>query len=144
MRLSENFTVEEATRSNKAISLNIDNSLSTEKLLNAEYFAKNILQPLRSKIGIPFIISSWYRCPALNKAVGGVSTSAHLSAMAIDFKLYGKTSKQTYDIILKAINFFNIDYDQLIEERNTKTNSTWVHLGVKKLGNRNQHFKLEV
>ena len=144
MRLSENFTVEEATRSNKAISLNIDNSLSTEKLLNAEYFAKNILQPLRSKIGIPFIISSWYRCPALNKAVGGVSTSAHLSAMAIDFKLYGKTSKQTYDIILKAIKFLNIDYDQLIEERNTKTNSTWVHLGVKKLGNRNQHFKLEV
>lgn len=144
MNLSKNFTLYEATRSSKAIQKGIDNSMDTKTLMNAEYFAKNVLQPIRDKIGIPFLITSWYRCPLLNKAVGGANTSAHLTAMALDFNLQGKSTKETFDLVLVALKDLRISFDQLIMERNTKTGATWVHLGVKKTGNRNQTLKLEV
>lgn len=71
MRLTDNFTTQEVTRSETAQRLGIDNSLSIEMLDNAYCFAKAVLQPLREKIGLPFLISSWYRSKALNEAVGG-------------------------------------------------------------------------
>lgn len=144
MKLSENFTSDEATRSNKAIALNIDNSLPADKLTAAEYFAQNVLQPIRTKIGLVFDISSWYRCSELNEAVGGKETSAHLSAMAADFVIDGHTALETYNLVLVALKDLHIQFDQLIIENNTKTGAKWVHLGVKKTGNRNQHFALEV
>lgn len=144
MNLSKNFTLYEATRSSKAIQKGIDNSMDTKTLINAEYFAKNVLQPVRDKVGIPFLITSWYRCPLLNKVVGGVSNSAHLTAMAIDFNIQGKTTKESFALVLVALKDLRIPFDQLIIEKNTKTGATWVHLGVKKTGNRNQTLKLEV
>ena len=144
MKLSENFTLYEATRSSKAIQKGIDNSMETKMLINAEYFAKNVLQPIRDRISIPFLITSWYRCPLLNKAVGGVSNSAHITAMAIDFNIQGKTTKESFALVLVALKDLRIPFDQLLFERNTKTGATWVHLGVKKTGNRNQTLKLEV
>ncbi|MEI6554749.1 MAG: D-Ala-D-Ala carboxypeptidase family metallohydrolase [Paludibacter sp.] len=144
MKLSENFTLEEATRSNKAIVLKIDNSLSKDKLTAAEFFAENILQPIRTKIGLAFNISSWYRCPALNSAVGGKDTSAHLSAMAVDFVIAGHTALESYNLVLVSLKDLHIQFDQLIIEHNTKTGAKWVHLGVKKSGNRNQSFALTV
>lgn len=144
MKLSANFTTEEATRSSKAIQLGIDNSMPTKIQLDAEWFAENVLQPLRDRIGIPFIITSWYRSPALNKAVGGKPTSAHLSGTAIDFCIKGYTAKQTWDIIVMTMKDLRIPFDQVIEERNSKTNARWVHLAAKRTGNRNQSFKLVV
>lgn len=144
MNLSKNFTTDEATRSHKADMLHIDNSLPNNKRIAATYFAENILQPIRSRIGLIFNISSWYRCPALNSAVGGKATSAHLSAMAVDFLIDGHTALETYNLVLVALKDLHIQFDQLIIEHNTKTGAKWVHLGVKKTGNRNQHFALEV
>ena len=112
MKLSENFTLYEATRSSKAIQKGIDNSMETKMLINAEYFAKNVLQPIRDKVGIPFLITSWYRCPLLNKAVGGVSNSAHLTAMAIDFNIQGKTTKESFALVLVALKDLRIPFDQ--------------------------------
>jgi zinc D-Ala-D-Ala carboxypeptidase len=144
MKLSPNFTTEEATRSNMAVRLGIDNSMPTKIQLDAEWFADNVLQPLRDRIGLPFIITSWYRSPALNKAVGGKPTSAHLSGTAIDFCIKGKTAKETWDILIVLLKDLRIPFDQCIEERNSKTNARWVHLSAKKTGNRNQSFKLIV
>lgn len=144
MKLSENFTTEEAERSSRAKSLNIDNSLNAEKLANARYFVINVLQPIRSKIGLIFNINSWYRCPALNSAVGGKDTSAHLSAMAADFTIQGKTALETYEIVLRTLKDLRIPFDQLIVEKNSKTGAEWVHLAVKRNGNRNQAFALTV
>jgi zinc D-Ala-D-Ala carboxypeptidase len=144
MNLSKNFTLEEATRSHKADSLHINNSIPAQLLPDAVYFAQRILQPVRDKIGIPFDVTSWYRCPALNKAVGGVSTSAHLSAMALDFTVTGHTARESFDLVLVALKDLRINFDQLIVEKNTKTGASWVHLGLKKTGNRNQSFALTV
>lgn len=144
MKLSENFTVEEAIRSGKAKSLGIDNSLPPELLERAKYFAMNLLQPVRSRIGIAFKITSWYRCPALNAAVGGKDTSAHLSAMAVDFTISGKTAMESYNLVLLALKDLKIPFDQLIIEKNSKTGAEWVHLATKKVGNRNQSFALTV
>lgn len=145
MKLSENFTTEELTRSNKAVALGIDNSLTADKLANARYFVINVLQPIRTKIGLPFNISSGYRCPELNKAVGGKEgVSAHLSAMAVDFTIGEKTALESYNIALLALKDLRIPFDQLIIEKNTKTGANWVHLGVKRNGNRNQSFALTV
>lgn len=144
MKLSTNFTTEEATRSNYAVKHGIDNSMPTNVQMNAEWFAKTVLQPLRDRIGVPFILTSWYRSPALNKAIGGVVNSAHLSGTAIDFCLDGYSANDTWDFIIVNLKDLRINFDQCICERNKKTSAMWVHLSAKKTGNRNQSFKLVV
>lgn len=143
MNLSKNFTLEEATYSHKAEMLHINNSLSDQQIKDAKFFATTVLQPIRDKIGLPFKVTSWYRCPALNKAVGGVSTSAHLSAMALDFTVSGHTAPESFNLVLIALKDLRINFDQLIIEKNTKTGANWVHLGLRKVGNRNQSFSLK-
>jgi hypothetical protein len=144
MKLSDNFTIEEAIRSTKAVSLGIDNSMTSAILREAEWFATMVLQPIRDRIDLPFDITSWYRSPALNKAVGGKPTSAHLSGTAIDFNIRGMSTALTFDTVLRTLKDLRIPFDQLICERNTKTGATWVHLSSKRTGNRNQSFKLNV
>ena len=130
MRLTDNFTTQEVTRSETAQRLGIDNSLSIEMLDNAYCFAKAVLQPLREKIGLPFLISSWYRCKALNEAVGGTHNSAHLKAQAVDFVIGGLSARQTYEIVLETLKTLHIPFDQLIFETFTQDGHTteWVHL----------------
>jgi len=144
MKLSANFTTEEATRSTYAVKHGIDNSMTGKVLMDATWFAKTVLQLLRDHIGLAFLLTSWYRCPALNKAIGGVINSAHLSGTAIDFLLQGKTASETWDIIVVALKDLHISFDQCILEHNTKTGDWWVHLSSKRIGNRNQSFKLVV
>ena len=60
--------------------------------------------------------------------------------MAIDFMIKGLSVKETWETVLVALKDLRIEFDQLIMERNTKTGDVWVHLGVKKSGNRNQFF----
>jgi len=144
MKLTENFTTQEVTRSDTAQRLKIDNCLSIEILDNAYCFAKAVLQPLREKIGLPFLISSWYRSKALNEAVGGTHNSAHLKAQAVDFVIGGLSARQTYEVVLEALKTLHIPFDQLIFESFTKDGQTteWVHLSWEREGNRFENFEL--
>lgn len=93
MELSEHFDLNEFTRSATADRLHIDNNLNPSDptgqsiINNLRNLCQQFLEPLREHFGIPVIISSGYRCPALNRAVGGVSNSQHLTGEAADIIL---------------------------------------------------------
>lgn len=82
MRLSPNFTLEELTRS--ASHPEIRNVPDMAQLRNLVLLCVRILQPLRDAIGRPVRITSGFRCPKLNKAVGGATTSRHLTGQAAE------------------------------------------------------------
>ena len=71
------FTISELCKSDTAIEKGIDNTPSSEVVERLNMLIDNVLDPLREWYGKPIYISSGYRCPELNKAVGGVSNSFH-------------------------------------------------------------------
>ena len=93
IRLSEHFMLSEFTRSSTAERLGICNELDpfypTHKdiIANLKRLCEEILEPLRAFAGQPIIIGSGFRCPALNKAVGGVKNSQHMTGEACDIRL---------------------------------------------------------
>lgn len=91
MPLSKNFTLKELLRSN---TVERDDNLKQEQenppldvLDNLRYLVENALQPIRGKLGFPIRINSGYRCPLLNKLVGGSATSQHCRGEAADCEL---------------------------------------------------------
>jgi zinc D-Ala-D-Ala carboxypeptidase len=133
--LSPHFTLEELTTSTKQKALNIDNTPSPEILSNLKTLVI-ALEMIRSVIAKPIKISSAYRCPALNKAVGGSNTSAHVLGLAVDFTVDGMTPRQICEKLLAA----GIPHDQIICEDVSPTNpdGRWVHFGLSKGTMRNQ------
>lgn len=77
---------------------------------------------VRTVIGKPMNVNSWFRSVSVNRAVGGSKTSAHLSGYAVDFWVHGLTNEQICDMIDAA----GIQYDQLIDEFNGS--KYWVHI----------------
>ena len=76
MRLSNNFTLSEIIKSNTAARLNIKNAPNKEHLKNMQVLIRDLIQPMRDALG-PIRISSGYRSPSLNRAIGGSSKSQH-------------------------------------------------------------------
>ena len=125
--LSSNFTVEEATRSETASRLQLDNSPSKEVLENLRQTAYGMEQVRKLLSDYPIIVSSWYRAPAVNSAIGSKPTSQHVTGQAVDFicPSYGNV-----DAVITAIIGSRIDYDQLIKEfvdPKTKKGG-WIHI----------------
>ena len=83
MNLSPHFSLQELTASDTAAKLNINNSPPVPVLMNLSILASG-LEQIRSLLGYPVHVNSGYRCPELNKTVGGVPDSAHLSGFAAD------------------------------------------------------------
>ena len=125
MQLSKNLALAEVTRSETAKRRGISNMPTPEHIENFKKLAENIFQPIRDHFGAPIHLSSGYRSAALNKAVGGSSSSQHCKGEAIDIDMDGTaiTNKQIFDFI-KA----NLNFDRLIWEFGTDTNPDWVHV----------------
>jgi hypothetical protein len=125
MQLSKNLALAEVTRSETAKRRGISNMPTPEHIENFKKLAENIFQPIRDHFGAPIHLSSGYRSAALNKAVGGSSSSQHCKGEAIDIDMDGTaiTNKQIFDFI-KA----NLNFDQLIWEFGTDANPDWVHV----------------
>ena len=87
---SDFFTLEEFTRSTTAKRLKIDNTPNDEVIRNLQNGVKMVLDPLRRILQAPIIITSGYRCAALNKAVGGVANSWHTKGNAADLRIKDK------------------------------------------------------
>lgn len=134
MNLSENFTLKELTDSNTAVQLGIDNTPPGDVVTKLQALAVNVLQPLRNWYGKPICISSGYRCPRLNIAVGGSKTSQHLRGEAADIDIKGDLTagRKMFEYIKN-----NLVFDQLIWEHD-KRGCYWVHISYKSTG-RNRH-----
>jgi hypothetical protein len=132
MRLSENFTLREITRSNTAKRLGIENEPTKEHLKNIQSLVTNVLQPLRSSVGA-VRISSGYRNSQLNRAIGGSSKSQHCKGQAADIQYFQEgqmNNKIIYDWIIDNA----IDFDQMINEFDV----SWIHISFKSKGNRRE------
>ena len=125
------FTFSELCDSGTAKTHHIDNTPDEEIKINLRNLVDNCLDIIREKYGKPITISSGYRCPALNKVVGGASTSQHTKGQAADLK--GKT-RQENEIIFNIIKQLGC-YDQLLNEHDY----SWIHVSyVDKKNNRKQ------
>ena len=107
--ISKNFSFKEFEASDTAARLHINKTIvDWEVRDNIKALVDNILQPLRDAWGGPLFINSGYRCPELNKAVGGVETSQHVKGMAADV---GVTDPYA---LAKLVKKMNLPYDQCI------------------------------
>ena len=119
MNLSPHFTLEEMTASKTADANKIDNTPTSEHVQALALLCVNVLEPLRMHIARPIKVTSGYRCPALNKLVGGAKQSQHQRGEAVDIQVKGVTVGQLFDAILKS----GIPFDQIIQEFDE-----WVHV----------------
>lgn len=124
MRLSDNFTLSEFTKSQTALRQDIDNTPRGEHLDAAEKLFKNVVQSVRDNFGVT-VINSGYRSPELNIAVGGSSRSQHCKGQAVDIECPGTPNAEVAEWIVD-----NLDFDQIILEFYTPgiPDSGWVHV----------------
>jgi len=120
MNLTDHFTLDELTISETAARQNIDNTPSPEVLANLKRLAAT-LEDVRALVGKPIVVSSGYRSPAVNKAVGGSVSSAHMTGLAADINCPGIKPAA----LAKLIKASGIVFDQLILEYDR-----WVHIGL--------------
>ena len=138
MKLSENFSLEELTKSQTATRKGIDNTPSPEHQANLQSLCTAILQPIRDHFSKVVTVSSGYRSQELCLAIGSKTTSQHAKGEAADFEIFGVSNKELADYIHE-----HLDYDQLILEywKESDPNSGWVHCSYSEGNNRNQYLK---
>ena len=125
MKLSENFSLIEFTKSQTAERKGIENNPNEIHILALESLCHNVLERVRSAFGKPVMINSGYRSPALCEAIGSKSTSQHCNGEAADIEIFGVSN---YDLAKYIEN--NLNFDQLILEcwDGIEPNSGWVHV----------------
>ena len=125
------FELSEFIRSDIAKKKGLDNSPTFEIVANLEELVEKFLDPLRAAYGLPIKVTSGFRCPALNKAVGGSSTSVHLIGYAADLVPVRGSFESFRDFVVEWVIKTGTKFDQIIIERDAKTKSVWLHVGLK-------------
>lgn len=116
MKLSKNFNLEEFTLSTQAQKVGIDNKPNARQVQKLKNLCEDVLQPLRDAAGKPITITSGYRCPQLNKLVGGVDDSQHQDGEAAD--IWCDNLEWAFGWLAE-----HVEYDQLIWEY-----GRWIHV----------------
>ncbi len=119
MNLSPHFTLAEMTVSETAARRGIDNDPPPDVVERLKHTALG-LEAVRIRLGAPIVVSSGYRSPALNAAIGGAQNSDHTRGDAADFICPGFGAPST---IVSELKDSGIQFDQLIEEF-----GRWVHI----------------
>jgi len=123
--ISKHISYKEGVYSITATRRGINNDPNDEQLNNMELLAEKVFEPLREWVGGPIKINSFFRCPELNKAIGGSSKSQHCHGQAIDIDdTYGKVANSEMYHYIKE----NLDFDQIIWEFGDDDNPNWVHV----------------
>ena len=121
LRVGESFWLSEFLFSQTATRFGIDNSPNAQALANIINILGPGMQHVRNSLGYPVFISSGYRCPELNKKIGGSKNSQHMLGLAADFisPQFGLPSSIAYYLMERS---GEIRFDQLILE------GRWVHI----------------
>lgn len=126
------FTFQEFERSDTAARLKIDNRMPELVEAHVVELVDILLDPLREAWGSPLIVTSGYRCSALNKAVGGSETSAHTAGWAADLVSGdGRGVRELVNFAVEWLTATGLPFDQFIDERSG--GSRWLHIGIRNL-----------
>ena len=138
MNLTENFSLNELTKSQTAERKGIDNTPSTEHQENLKRLCESILQRVRDHFGRVVSVSSGYRSVDLCVAIGSSTGSQHAKGQAADFEIYGLSNNELAIWINE-----NLEYDQLILEywKKEDPNAGWIHCSFDDRVNRKQYLK---
>lgn len=131
IKLTPHFRLSEFIKSPTAAAKDIDNTPRLATVSNLQYLCEKVLEPLRAYANQPIIINSGYRCLELNKAVGGVSTSNHLSGYAADIHVpTNAVGYEWFEWMQQNIPTF----DELIIERAPSSKTFWIHVAIRQFG----------
>jgi zinc D-Ala-D-Ala carboxypeptidase len=125
VNFTKNFSLAEFTRSQTATRHGYDNTPPKAAIAALERLCMKVLQPLRDLIQSPIIVTSGYRSPSLNYAVGGSETSQHCLGQAADIYAIGISTAKLFDVIRKS----GLPYDQVILEN--PSDDGWVHVSYR-------------
>lgn len=134
----KHFNLSEFFRSSDAAKNGIKNEPSPDEkatiVRNINLLVDNVLDPVRDMVNAPIIITSGYRCPQVNRLVGGVDNSQHMSGYAADFHVKGFTVLMMWQVFLSIYD--TMDFDQLIYYPNKNI----IHVSYMENGNRHKAF----
>ena len=135
MKLTENFSLSELTRSQTATRKGIENQPNDEQLANLVALCECVLQPIRDHFGKSVRISSGLRVPELNAAIGGSTTSDHCRGMAADIEVPPVDNLE----LARWIEGSGLAFRQLILEYYDGTpDSGWIHVSYDPADNKKQ------
>ena len=124
-KISQNISFKEATKSNTALRLNLNNNPDAYQVTNMVGVAENVFEPLREYVGGAIKINSMFRSEELNTAIGGSSRSQHIEGRAMDLDdTFGHKSNAEMFHYIKN----NLSFDQLIYEFGDDNNPAWIHV----------------
>ena len=129
--LSKNFLLRELLVSDYAVRKNISEQFTPDVAIikNLTALCDKVLQPLREQLRLSVSVTSGYRCPKVNKGIGGALTSQHQFGEAADIHVSGKSIEWLFQFIIKA----GLPFDQIIQEFDN-----WVHISYKSTKNRRE------
>jgi hypothetical protein len=130
IQFTPNFSLQELLLTSNRKFDNEQYNPPAEIIENLRALCVNVLQPLRDALGTPVNLNSGYRCPSLNRAIGGAKNSQHMSGQAADIVDF--TNGNEY--LFKKIKELNLPFDQMIDEFNFR----WVHVSYDPSRNRRQ------
>ena len=128
--MSKFFSVRELTASATARKYGIDNTPQDAEIIEHIEELIELMDGIRSAWGSAIIVTSGYRCPELNKKVGGAKTSAHLTGYAVDCVPANNKKKEFFEFCKEYLK--SRDFDELIFERNSK-GAIWIHIALKSI-----------
>jgi zinc D-Ala-D-Ala carboxypeptidase len=132
--MTPHFTLDELTFSMTAKNRGIPNTPAGVELENLRRTA-HALERVRAAVGRPVRVSSGYRSPALNTAIGGSKTSAHMRGLAADVSVVGMSSRE---LAIAAAKALENEFDQIIDEF-----GRWVHIGLSETAPRGHLLRAE-